>query len=121
MSGVVIDIYFDHLLCCNWHKYSDKSLDSILDCFYAELSASDVSLGGRFIRVKESLVKYKWLHEYGHVVAVHRAFKQIERRLNHRIAFAGQAMSFIAIHEETFVRTFTQFYPELIDYCYSKA
>jgi acyl carrier protein phosphodiesterase len=119
MSGVVIDIYFDHLLCCYWQQYSDTPLNSMLATFYTALAETDVSLDGRFNDVKDGLLTYRWLHEYSQTEAVHRAFYQIEKRLGQRITFAELAIKFISQNKTEFDDVFVAFYPKLIEYCHS--
>ncbi|MFT4652846.1 MAG: acyl carrier protein phosphodiesterase [Kangiellaceae bacterium] len=120
MSGVTIDIYFDHLLSLYWCKYNANTIHYVLDKFYAELTNNDISLAGRFSEVKQGLLTYQWLHEYAQKEAVNRAFFQIEKRLNHRVRFAQESIDFIANNEQQFSVAFTQFYPALIDYCQSQ-
>jgi acyl carrier protein phosphodiesterase len=117
MSGITIDIYFDHLLIRYWQQYNESTIHSVLDDFYAELAGNEISLGGRFGEVKNGLLSYRWLHEYAQKAAIERAFFQIEKRLNNRIVFAQESIDFIGNNEDKFICTFTQFYPALIEYC----
>ncbi|MFT6268541.1 MAG: acyl carrier protein phosphodiesterase [Alphaproteobacteria bacterium] len=121
MSGVTIDIYFDHLLCLDWHQYNESTMSSVLEKFYADLASNDISLTGRFSEVKQGLLTHRWLHEYAQKEAIKRAFFQIEKRLNHRVTFAQESIDFIANNEEQFNIAFSQFYPALIDFCDSQS
>lgn len=117
MSGVVIDIYFDHLLSLYWDRYNTIAMTSMLETFYQELESTDASLGGRFSEVKNGLLQYKWLHEYEQKDSVIRAFHQIERRLQYRVTFANEAADFITHYHNEMSLAFAQFYPQLISYC----
>lgn len=119
MSGVVIDIYFDHLLCRDWPLYNDASLARVLSSFYRSLANTKLVLPGRFAQVKKGLLSYRWLHDYTQREAAHRAFYQIEKRLDKRIVFADAAVDFVYDHEHLFQNAFGEFYPELISYCRS--
>lgn len=117
MSGVVIDIYFDHLLCLHWKQYNSTDMSSMLDTFYDQLARNTVDIGGRFPDVKNGLLNYKWLHEYEQKEAVVRAFHQIEKRLGYRVTFANDAADFIDQNDIEIRHAFSQFYPQLVKYC----
>ena len=117
MSGIVIDIYFDHLLSIHWEQYNKTDMPSVLHNFYEQLANTYLEMGGRFPDVKNGLLRYKWLHEYEQKEAVIRAFHQIEKRLNYRITFAKAAADFLESYEDEMHHAFSQFYPQLIKYC----
>lgn len=117
MSGVVIDIYFDHLLSLHWDKYNNATMKSILEVFYDQLENTHAKVGGRFTEVKIGLLQHKWLHEYEQKKAVIRAFHQIEKRLKYKITFANEAANFIDQNHDEMSQVFNDFYPQLIGYC----
>lgn len=117
MSGVVIDIYFDHLLSLQWHQFNNSDMPTVLKLFYTQLANTPVFVEGRFVEVRKGLLKHQWLHDYRQKEAVIRAFYQIEKRLNFRIAFANEAVSFIDGFEDEMHDAFDQFYPKLINHC----
>ena len=117
MSGVVIDLYFDHLLSVHWEHYNTTPMSSMLAVFYQQLESSNTELGDRFSKVKIGLLQYKWLHEYDQKEAVIRAFYRIEMRLKHKVTFAAEASDFISQNHSEMSEAFSQFYPQLIRYC----
>lgn len=117
MSGVVIDIYFDHLLSRYWSQYNKATMSSILEEFYQQLERNSATVGGRFPEVKSGLLLYKWLHEYEQKDAVIRAFHQIEKRLKYKVTFANDAADFIDQNHNEMSQAFSHFYPQLISYC----
>jgi acyl carrier protein phosphodiesterase len=116
MSGIVIDIYFDHLLCLHWQSFTEQDLRKVLPLFYQEMDERSVAVAGRFLGVKQGLLTHQWLSDYVHRGSCLSAFHQIEKRLNFRIEFARQADQFLIAHHADFERTFLRFYPELITY-----
>jgi acyl carrier protein phosphodiesterase len=124
MSGVVIDVYFDHLLCRYWGQYSQAPLVGVLNSFYSTLSSTSLAPHmdphGVFENVKRAMVKNQWLHEYSNISAIHRAFNQIEKRLGHRVIFAQESIDFVTDADHQFAKAFEQFYPQLLDYCHVK-
>jgi acyl carrier protein phosphodiesterase len=116
MSGVVIDVYFDHLLCRHWHRFTDHSIDIVLPKFYSELSSHRLKVDGRFKAVEKSLLQHRWLADYVERDSCIRAFYQIERRLQHRVTFAAEANQHLNNHHDVLEQTFFSFYPDLIKY-----
>jgi acyl carrier protein phosphodiesterase len=121
MSGVVIDVYFDYLLCRHWRALSKDSLSSVLDDFYHEMRVSDIAVSDRFERVKASLIQHEWLQNYQEQKTCFHAFLQIEKRLHHRIQFAKEAELFIHKQHTLFEDTFLSFYSRLIEHSAKQA
>ncbi len=120
MSGVVIDVYFDHLLCQHWSAFSDHNLDNLLDGFYLEIERHSNLIGGRFPHVRAGLIEYRWLSDYQELASCERALYQIEKRLNGRVVFAKEAMQFVAQNAAEFNQGFLRFYPDLIEFTVEK-
>lgn len=116
MSGVIFDVYFDHLLCHHWDDYTQAAQYDVLKAFYAELSHQNLALGPHFDRVKEGLVMHKWLSGYAKQKGYLNAFYSIETRLNNKIMFADKAFQFLQENQQMLRDIFLQFYPELIHY-----
>lgn len=117
MSGVVLDIYFDHLLICHWSRFNDYDYSSTLAQFYALLAATPITLASpRFAQTRESLLRRQWLADYRHVGACLRAMKSVERRLSGRIVFAEQALLFLRNEHVHIEREFCEFYPQLMSH-----
>lgn len=121
MSGVVIDIYFDHLLCANWETFTRHELDPLLAVFYAEVQQHPGEVSERFQQVRYGLLTYRWLSDYREARHCKRSFVQIEKRLGKRILFADEATKFIAQNEDELRVRFLTFYPQLIEFSQAKA
>jgi acyl carrier protein phosphodiesterase len=120
MSGVVIDIYFDHLLCANWARFNDRDLDKLLAHFYAEIEQYSDNISDRFEQVRHGLLRYRWLSDYQHAESCERSFLHIEKRLSNRVIFAHQATQFIQQNEHELHTGFLSFYPDLIAFSHAK-
>jgi acyl carrier protein phosphodiesterase len=121
MSGIVIDVYFDHLLCVYWSRFTESDLDRLLAYFYTEVQQHPKGISERFQQVRQGLLDYRWLSDYREASNCRRSFVQIEKRLNNRILFADKATAFIDKHEQEIRSRFLLFYPELIDFSHVKA
>ncbi|WJG09256.1 ACP phosphodiesterase [Aliiglaciecola sp. LCG003] len=116
MAGVIIDIYFDFLLCKHWYRYCVTPLSHILDRFYQQLGQQPLALIGRYNAVRDSLLSKRWLAEYQSLEGCVRAFKQIEARLNYRIKFSEDARQYLTINGDHLEQQFLEFYPELLEF-----
>lgn len=116
MSGVVVDIYFDHLLCKHWRVFTQYKLEYLLHQFYEQLQAHELNIDGRYPLVKAGLLEYKWLQDYEKIGSCYRAFYQIEKRLRHRVKFAALAEIYIANNKLILEQAFLSFYPNLTEY-----
>lgn len=118
MSGVVLDVYFDFLLCRHWSQFSEMAQSEVLDRFYQELAASDLLLTDRFEQVKASLIQHRWLENYQHRESFVATCKQIEKRLSNRVIFAQEADAFLKLYDQSIEEQFLAFYPELIEHAH---
>lgn len=116
MSGIVIDIHFDHLLCKHWQHFESESLDELLSRFYNSLAHFDTPLNRRFQTVKQGLLEYRWLSDYQTLSSCERAFHQIENRLKGKIIFAKSANEFVQDNTALFSTHFLSFYPQLVQF-----
>lgn len=113
MSGVVLDIYFDHLLLKHWSQFCEQELDACFSAFYQELEQTQLAIPGRYNGVKSSMLKHKWLADYQHLSTCLRAFYSIEERLRGKVTFAQQSIRHIQQNHQTIERAFLNFYPQL--------
>lgn len=127
MSGVCIDIWFDHLLLCENPVQTVVLDNDFFNAFYRELAAFDVdaylheaqSLAfnlPHFRRVRAGLLQHHWLKNYRQVTTCLKAFESVEARLQHKIQFAQSAFAFIQENQALFQQVFLAFYPQLVAY-----
>ena len=115
MSGVCLDIWFDHLLLSRNADFLPLLLPDLLDDFYRELNAFEMD-SPRYKAVRQSLLKGRWLVHYKDYNTCHQAFSSVERRLNNRIVFADKSFEYMVSNHKIFEQAFTCFYPELLAY-----
>lgn len=115
-SGIALDVYFDHLLCLHWNRYSSESIDTVLEQFYQQLKQTHMTESNRFTEVKQRLLEYKWLSNYRSRESVDGTLKSIERRFSRPIQFSDQATNFLDNNHSLIEDRFLSFYPQLIQY-----
>lgn len=114
VSGMILDIYFDHLLMQQWPRYSAQPYSAVFEQFYQQLEGFTLPQNRYFCQLSEKLKTHRWLNQYIHPETYYRAFESIERRLNYKIVFADHAQSFIHKHTQLLESKFNQFYPECL-------
>jgi len=116
ISGVIIDIYFDHLLSVHWQNFTAQPKQQVLTEFYQQLKAEPLKHSQHFASVRAGLLKHRWLQNYDDRENCFGAYQQIEKRLNMRIKFAQDGYQFMNLYHDEIEQDFLEFYPELIHY-----
>lgn len=115
-AGIVLDVWFDHLLVRDWNKYvADESLVQFSRRWLGLLDAHAAEL-------PESLRGFlAWMHAhalpvaYGDAATLDLVFHALARRLS-RPSPIGDALPALLAREDVLQRHFDVFFPELIEY-----
>ncbi|GAC12437.1 acyl carrier protein phosphodiesterase [Paraglaciecola chathamensis] len=115
-SGIVLDIYFDHLLMQHWQHFSaiDVKKHTLFNQFYHDLALLHHDISPHFSRVKTGLLRHQWLDDYEQLDACSRAMQTVEKRFTRPTEFAQQAMGFIHENSAGLQQSFLHFYPDLL-------
>ncbi|HLS97517.1 MAG: ACP phosphodiesterase [Porticoccaceae bacterium] len=62
--GILLDIYFDHLLACRWDDYHAASLEEFCGCFYRHLARHREILPPRALHFSRVAPQVAWLESY---------------------------------------------------------
>lgn len=116
VSGICIDIWFDHLLLKFNQGFHPLLEDPVFNRFYQELQDFEMELRP-YQKVRGSLLNGRWLVHYRDMQICLNVFKSVEVRLNNKIVFAEKAFQFMADNQHEIENRFQIFYPQLMDYC----
>ncbi len=112
VGGVLVDLFYDHLLARDWADYCAEPLDDYAVRLYAELDANTALLPERAREIADLMCRYNWLGSYRNVDAVGRA---IDRMAIHRLSRAnplgGGIEEFLA-DSDGFENDFRAFLPD---------
>ncbi len=117
-GGIVIDIYYDHILAREWGRYSAEPLPDFAARCYAILEAAHVPLpddARDFLRKfidQDRLNRYATLDGIEDTLA--RVSKVIEKRIPNRAIPLTDAMPTLVARDAEIAADFHEFYPELI-------
>ena len=117
-SGIIIDVYFDHILACQWNRYSLETLESFANRCYAALQR-DLPLmpeeAAGFIRW---MIDDNRLVRYATREGIHDTLARLSRRIQKRMPKNAirleDAIALLEPMDADITCEFHAFYPELI-------
>lgn len=115
-AGIALDVYYDHLLARDWHRYSDIALDAFTAPFYAHLLGQLPRLPGRLRAIAPSIAAHDWLGSYRQRDSVDRAVSRIALRLSRNGERLVQCLDDLRRHETQIADGFERFFPQLQAY-----
>lgn len=77
---VIMDIFYDHILAKNWHKYHDQTLQEFTSQFYQTCEHFKDLLPSKSVRLVEYMTKENWLYNYGNLEGIQKTFDGMARR-----------------------------------------
>lgn len=83
-AGIVLDVYFDHLLASEWSRWSDVPLDAFTARVYAMLQRRVGAVPAALQAIVPGMAANDWLGSYRHRASVDRAVTRIAHRLSRR-------------------------------------
>lgn len=114
-AGILIDLYYDHFLACEWPRYSTVPLEQFRHSVYTLLHDAHPTFPPAMQRSVAYMLRYDLLLSYRDVDGIARALRGIETRLK-RPSALGEAVTDLRDHYSAFSSDFGHFFPQLIDF-----
>lgn len=111
-SGVIVDMFYDHLLAKNWSLYSKEPLEDFADRCYALIQDKEAILPEEVNRLMPYMISGNWLVNYAKTEGLHRALSGMARRTPFESKM-DEAVVDLKENYSAFEKEFHQFYPEL--------
>ena len=111
-SGIMLDVYFDHLLARNWHAYEQRSLADFSGRVQANLDTYEELLPATAKRFKQRLVQHDLLSRYAQTTTIDKTLQHIATRLRAPNPLAT-AMQYLSARDAELESVFAEFYPAL--------
>jgi acyl carrier protein phosphodiesterase len=115
-SGVLVDVFYDHLLATNWDKYSPIVLDAFTAKFYADIESKHVELPASARVTLDRIIRHDLLGSYRRIEGVERSLRRLSAYLSSRwqrqFALEKGVADLIA-HRDGFEADFAEFFPQL--------
>jgi acyl carrier protein phosphodiesterase len=118
-SGVLVDIFYDHLLATSWNRYSHVPLEHFTTQFYADAKTTRLPLPDNAQTMLGRIVRHRLLDSYMEVEGVHQSLRRLSMRLAARWKkpFALEAgVEDLIAHQAAFAADFDEFFPQLIQH-----
>ncbi|MCH2232069.1 MAG: ACP phosphodiesterase [Crocinitomicaceae bacterium] len=112
ISGIAVDIIFDHLLSVHWDKYHNTDRKEFIDNFYNHEIKRDFG-SDYFWVVIDKMKEGQWLHKYNSIEGLNKACSG----LSNRISFPNvldQAPRVYLENKTLFEKTFHAFMKEAV-------
>jgi acyl carrier protein phosphodiesterase len=113
-AGIALDVYYDHCLARDWHRYGDVPLDAFTAPFYRYLLSRQEQLPERLRRIAPSMAAHDWLGSYRERDSVDRAVARIATRLSRNGDRLVECLDDLRRHEAEIAAGFDAFFPQLV-------
>ncbi|MBX8473209.1 acyl carrier protein phosphodiesterase [Pseudomonas capsici] len=113
-AGIMLDVFFDHCLARDWHRYADIPLESFTRKVYGALAA-ERQLPERLALIAPRMAAQDWLGSYREFDVLEQVLGGISRRLSRPEGLAGAMQELQALYQPLSA-DFAEFYPLLQDF-----
>jgi len=111
-SGIVLDLFFDYALCCNWHRYHKDSLATFNATVMRTLDAHNNHFSSNAQAFCTRLAEHNLLENYYQQQVMNNIASRLGQRLG-KGQLITQALETLWQHEEQCIEGFTKTYPEI--------
>lgn len=82
VSGIAVDLYFDHLLARDWDQFHKTPLRTFIDEFYNHKPSFEDDFNPEFAFMLSKMKEFDWLYHYKTVDGLHLASSGLSRRIS---------------------------------------
>ncbi len=121
-AGILLDVFYDHLLAINWGRYSVDPLDDFIAHFYGLLGrqARAHTLPPKLARAVPNMIEQDWLGSYRDFAGVKIAIDRISTRLSRNGELLRNGVVDLETRYTELAGGFDAFFPDLIDFVASR-
>jgi acyl carrier protein phosphodiesterase len=114
-AGILIDVFYDHFLANNWHRYSESSLVDFSNNFYQVLQDYYDLLPESVKQRVPQIITYDLLVSYREISGIARALQRISQRIKRENNLA-EGLKDLESNYEALEADFLAFFPNAIAY-----
>jgi acyl carrier protein phosphodiesterase len=115
-SGIVVDMFYDHILARNFDDYSTVSLEEYSQNFYHLLQKRQSEIPEAMERMIESMIKRNWFVSYRRYEGIEWSLQGISKRLSFKSGIEN-ATEDLKKDYLLYEAEFNVFFPQLIEHC----
>jgi len=112
-SGVLVDIYFDHLLAKNFGTYSKVPLEIFSKNVYDVYTSYQSLLPNTSSGFLEYVIRNNIYHEYSKIEGIERVLYHLSHRIKHKVNLDGSVKLFKS-HEAALQANFIVFFNDAV-------
>jgi acyl carrier protein phosphodiesterase len=113
-AGILLDVFYDHLLANHWERYADVPLEALIQRFYGALARRADVLPPNLARAAPYMIEQDWLGSYRDYAGVDLAVRRISTRLSKGGELMRSALADLESNYAALETGFHGFFPELI-------
>lgn len=111
VAGIMLDVFFDHCLACEWDRYAEQDLDEFSQRVYRLLERQP-QLPGRLAHLAPLMIEQDWLGSYREFEVLQSVLNHLAQRLSVPALLAG-AWEELGVHYAALREDFRRGYPQL--------
>ncbi|MDX1962179.1 MAG: ACP phosphodiesterase [Pirellulales bacterium] len=118
-AGILVDIYYDHILAKNWAKYCGETLEQVTGQFYQAASERLAELPPFAREVLSSMIRVDRLGSYQWLGGIQDALTKLSARISERVGRAidlAPAIKDLEALDAALTEDFSQFFPALVEH-----
>ncbi|MFN3581435.1 MAG: ACP phosphodiesterase [Pseudomonas sp.] len=119
-AGIMVDMFYDHLLARHWQSFSDQSIEGFTRNMYALVLQQQAIIPEQAWPTLSRMARYDWLTSYSQLENMHRALDQIALRLTRANTLPGSAAELEQQYVD-FEADFFAFMPEVMTFAEAQA
>lgn len=113
VSGIAVDLYFDHLLAKNWESYHQTIYKDFVQRFYDSQIDNQVGYSKEFVQFMGILKERDWISHYPTFDGLTKACQGLSSRISFQNTLGGAPDVYLA-NESLIEKTFEHFMDEAI-------
>jgi acyl carrier protein phosphodiesterase len=117
-SGIIVDMFYDHILAKEFNQYSNISLDEYAQTFYGLLEKRKAEIPEPMERMVNSMVTRNWFVGYKTFEGIEWALTGISKRLSFESGIEN-ATEELRNDYHLYEAEFQEFFPEIVNHCNS--
>jgi acyl carrier protein phosphodiesterase len=119
LTGILVDIFYDYFLACDWDRYCPLPLETFARTLYADIRACPLVLEGEARAAIDRMLATDTLGSYRQLDGITGALWRVSQRLTERLGrpFDLQpALAELTGHRDGLGEDFADFFPQLQDH-----
>jgi acyl carrier protein phosphodiesterase len=111
-ASVIVDVFYDHFLASNWHRYSEVSLEEFADRTYGILESYHSILPQRYQHMLPYMKSENWLLNYAHLDGIRRTLRGMSQRIRNHPGIENSPEELVE-HYDQLQDDFILYFPQL--------